>query len=131
MKLATCVSFGVGVGVGVVTLILTACTSAPTGPSQSNSQTSGSQATVLSISIEPDNASLQVGQRVQFSVAVALTDGVPPSGPLPHWSSSNPSVATVDDNGVVTAISGGGSLLQVDFRGKTATRRLEVLLPGL
>lgn len=37
------------------------------------------------------------------------------------WTSSNPSVATVDENGIVTAVSNGTAVITVNVDGKTAT----------
>ncbi len=105
--------------------------SAPTPafrPNVSTGQTSTvPTATVLSTTIEPDIATLTIGQTQRFSVSVELGPGFPPSGPVPVWSSTSPAVVAVDFSGTATALTEGEAIVQVLFRGKTATRRLQVV----
>jgi hypothetical protein len=79
---------------------------------------------VLSTTIVPDIATLTIGQTQRFSVSVELGPGIPPSGPVPGWSSTSPAVVAVDFSGMLTE---GKAIIEVLFRGKTATRRLQVV----
>lgn len=96
---------------------------APTAPANSNP----ALASVLAIAITPATNSLKRGERQQFTVAVDLTSGVPPSGPLPLWTSMNPSVLSVDSNGSANAIALGEATLLVTFRGRTDSRHLQIV----
>jgi uncharacterized protein YjdB len=82
---------------------------------------------VLSTTIVPDIATLTIGQTQRFSVSVGLGPGVPPSGPVPLWSSTSPAVVAVDFNGTATALTEGEAMIQVLFKGKKATRHLQVV----
>jgi hypothetical protein len=84
-------------------------------------------ATVLSIIIVPDITTLTIGQAQPFSMSVELSPGFPPSGPVPVWSSTSPAVVAMDFSGTATALTEGEAIIQVLFRGKTATRRLQVV----
>lgn len=127
MKLVKSVS----VYVWFLTLACAGCANAPTSPSTnpppSSTNPATSLASVLSIRITPDDGRVNVGQTFPFSVAVELGEGVPPSGPLPRWSVTNPAVLSVDGNGNVTGLAPGEAVLSVEFRGKTATRQVEVV----
>ena len=61
---------------------------------------------VKSIRISLDNASLEKGKTIRLS---AMTYPVTASDRTVNWSSSNPSVATVNDDGVVTGVSTGST----------------------
>ena len=61
-----------------------------------------------SIEITPDSATLEsVGATVQLEAVVNDTGGKPIPGAAVAWSSNDPAVATVDDNGLVTAVTSG------------------------
>lgn len=70
---------------------------------------------------------LKVGATEQFFVTETMGPGVPPSGPAPHWSIADASIASVYPNGRVTAISPGRTTLTVTFFGKNDLRILEVM----
>jgi uncharacterized protein YjdB len=59
---------------------------------------------VSSISVEPDNVSVEIGSTAALTATVAPDDATDPSI---TWSSSDESVATVDANGLVTAVAVG------------------------
>ena len=108
-------------------VVATACghsTKAPTAPSDQN-------ATVLAntnaIAIVPATNVLKRGETQQFTMEVALGAGVPPSGPLPEWTSDNVSVLVINSNGAATGVALGESVVQVRFRGQTAIRRIQVV----
>jgi uncharacterized protein YjdB len=75
----------------------------------------------------PDTNTLYVGQTQVFSLAVEFGPGIPPSGPPPRWSSTNPSVVTVDGSGAATGTAVGEAIITVLFHGKTVTRQLKVV----
>jgi uncharacterized protein YjdB len=106
----------------------TACDGSPSVPSVSIGPTAtATLANVNGIVILPATNTLRLGQREQFTVAVDLAPGIPPSGPLPLWSSSSPSVVAVSSNGIVTAVALGEATVQVIFRGHTASRQLQIV----
>ena len=84
-------------------------------------------ARVTAIDILPETAVLRIGQSESLSVSVVLSEGIPPSGPAPFWFSANPSVATVDANGLVRARAVGKTAVEVRFKGLTATRMISVV----
>ena len=53
--------------------------------------------------------------------------GYQPFGPVPRWASSQPSIASVDGSGNVTALASGATLLSVTFHGSSDTRQLRVV----
>ena len=59
---------------------------------------------VVSVSIDQDDMTLQVGESAQLSATVTVTGG---ASEAVLWGSSNPTVATVDANGTVTAVGEG------------------------
>ena len=61
-----------------------------------------------SITITPDSATLEtVGATVQMEAVVHDTGSSPIPGAAVVWSTGDPSIATVDNNGLVTAVSSG------------------------
>lgn len=65
-----------------------------------------------SISITPDSATLEtVGATVQLEAMVYDTGGSAIPGATVVWSSNDPAVATVDANGLVTAVASGTALI--------------------
>ena len=61
-----------------------------------------------SIAVEPDEATLMaLGETVQLTATVLDGNGQPVSGAVVTWLSSDVSVATVSDQGLVTAVSNG------------------------
>jgi hypothetical protein len=90
----------------------------PTSPRPTNA--------VTAIAIVPSTDNLKVGESVTYSVEVSIS-GLPPTGPPPTWSSSNPASAAVDPSGKVTAIGVGDTTISVRFFGRTATRLVRIL----
>ena len=79
----------------------------------------------LLVRITPASASLKVGQTRSFSATIQDSNG--DQGGNVVWSSSLPSVATVNDQGLVTALSAGTATIIATSQ-KDATRRAEALV---
>lgn len=83
-----------------------------------------------SVEVEPAAASLLVGGTLQLTATVRDAGGSPMERPV-AWSSSNPSVATVNPQGLVTGQSGGTAVIRAqvgDILGE-ATVQVQVVLP--
>lgn len=79
----------------------------------------------LSVSISQKEATLNKGETLQLTGTVSpATAQVTKS-----WSSSNTKVATVDSNGLVTAIGGGSATIKFTAGGKSATCKVTVKVP--
>ena len=83
---------------------------------------------VLSVSVALSN-NIVVGNILSAQVSAAYTGipNVPLSSRLSTWTSSNPSVARVDQYGEVTAVSPGTATISATFRSVTGTTNITVL----
>jgi trimeric autotransporter adhesin len=70
----------------------------------------GSSATFATVSITPANAVAVQGTTQQFTATETLSDNsmTLDMTSLVTWASSNPAIATIDANGLVTAVTAGG-----------------------
>lgn len=76
---------------------------------------------VYSVSVTPPSSNMQIGQTLQLDGTISPVNA---TNKTILWSSSNNSVATVDANGLVTALSGGTVTItasSADGTNKTAT----------
>lgn len=83
---------------------------------------------VESISLSPSSLNLAIGQSMQISAAVS------PSGASKaiEWTSSNKSVATVDENGKVTALSSGyTTIIATSVKTPTVKATIDVLVKSV
>jgi len=80
---------------------------------------------VVSVTLDQTSAQISAGQTAQLTATVGPGDATNPSV---NWSSSNPSVATVDENGLVTAVAAGTANIYAVADGVTAT--CTVTVPG-
>jgi hypothetical protein len=87
------------VAVGVV---LAACSDGPTGPSPT---------TVTSVIVSAPSPSLQVGATMTATAKLLNSKGDEVSSKTPKWSTSSPNVATVDQNGFITAVGPGATTI--------------------
>ena len=87
----------VAVSLGLFAL-LTACGDGPTEPSPT---------TVTSIVVSAQSPSLQVGGTMQATARLMNSKGDEVTGKTVNWSSSAANIATVDQNGSVTAVAPG------------------------
>ena len=85
------------------------------------------QPTVETISINAD-ATTPVHTTVQFSATLKDNEQQPLTRPV-TWSSSAPSIATVDANGLVSALLPGQTTITATSEGKSATAKVTVV-PG-
>jgi hypothetical protein len=100
---------------GVVTPLYLAV-SAAAGPS-----VVATNLTPLSLSVTVASSSMGAGSTQQASVTGAFTgvSGVPVSGFVTNWSSSNPSVLTVNGSGAITAVNTGSATVSATVNGVT------------
>lgn len=78
---------------------------------------------ISSISISPEVGSLRVGRRGQYKIKLKPSK----SGGSLYFESSDPSVASVDGSGIVTAIAKGEAYITVTaYNGKSAKAKLIV-----
>src|SRR4051812_24109577 len=98
------------------------CNSRPASPTNPSNTGTAPLAPVLSVAIEPAIDVLTLGRDQQLRVRVELGPGVPPSGPVPLWSTSNPGVVAVNSSGVVTGRAIGDAVVEVIFQGHKVAR---------
>lgn len=79
------------------------------------------------IQLDPSRATLERGATLEMQLMFLNADGtVDESNHLVVWKSSDPSVASVDQNGVVTARKSGSCKIEAISDGMTASCRLNV-----
>jgi trimeric autotransporter adhesin len=81
---------------------------------------------VTSVAVAPTQLALNPGATAQLSVAAASSTTQSGSTRPVAWSSSNPGVATVDANGLVTAVSGGTARVSATVEGVSASADVTV-----
>src|SRR5438309_4671796 len=101
-------------------------TSKPDGNAGSASVSVPCAIPVASVSVSPASASVQVGNTVQLTAAPKDANGNPLSGRTVTWSSSNPSVATVDGTGLVTSVVAGSATITATSEGQSGTASVTV-----
>lgn len=69
--------------------------------------------------------SVEVGKTLQLSASTKNVDGEV------QWSSSDESIATIDQEGLLTAIEGGTVEITISYKGFTATTEISILVPTL
>jgi len=78
-------------------------------PTPTPTPTLSSAPTISGIILNSASTTIHIDETVTFKVSATMTDGSPISEIT--WISSNPSVATVDDNGTVKGISEGTTII--------------------
>jgi uncharacterized protein YjdB len=118
---ATVNGSGVVTGVGMGTATITA-----TSEGQSGSATVSVTVPVASVSMSPASASVTVGQTVQLVATPRDGSGNPLTGRQIAWTSSNPALALVNGNGLVTAVAAGAVTISATSEGKSGTAAVTV-----
>ncbi|HWY29583.1 MAG TPA: LamG-like jellyroll fold domain-containing protein [Candidatus Acidoferrum sp.] len=79
--------------------------------------------TPLSLTVTVTNSSMGIGFTQQASVtgAFAAASGVPVTGFVTNWSSSNPSVLTVNGSGLITTVNTGSTTVSAVLNGVIGT----------
>src|SRR3989442_11607931 len=83
-------------------------------------------ASVGSVTVGPETAKVQVGQRVQLPATPKKASGTPLTGRAVTWASSAPAVATVNDSGLVTAVAAGSATITATSEGTGGTAAVMV-----
>jgi hypothetical protein len=81
--------------------------------------------TVSSVAVS-GTATLEVGHTSQMGASATGTDGYTMTGRTFTWSSSNTAVATVNENGLVTAVGAGTATITASTGGKSGSRTVTV-----
>src|SRR5438094_367048 len=81
---------------------------------------------VASVDVTPPSASVQAGQTVQLTATPKDANGAPLSGRTVTWSSSNTSVATVSNSGLVSGVTPGSATITATSEGKSGTSTITV-----
>lgn len=81
----------------------------------------------VSIVIVPITPSLLIGFDQQFATIVIFSDGSVQNLTDVSWSSSDPSVASIDSNGIVTGLNLGTTNISASFGGLTAIQGLNII----
>src|SRR5205807_1505175 len=81
---------------------------------------------VASVDVTPATASVQAGQTVQLTATPKDASGAPLSGRTVTWSSSNTTVATVSNSGLVSGVTPGTATITATSEGKSGTSSVTV-----
>lgn len=92
--------------------------------------TGSSQAVpVARVTVSPASASLTVGSGIQLVAIVKDANGNSLTGRPVQWSSSNPSIASVDSTGYVAALAGGSAVVTAASEGQSGNSSIAVSAP--
>jgi len=95
-------------------LSLTACGSSGSGDGNDQGSGGDSRAELVSIAITPGSLNKPVGLTAQFTALGTFTDGSTRDiSATVNWNSSNKEVATVDNNGLSSALVAGQTIISV------------------
>jgi uncharacterized protein YjdB len=83
-------------------------------------------APVASVAVSPASATVQQGLTVQLTATPKDANGTPLSGRVVTWASTNPAVATVDANGVVTGVALGSATIAATSEGQVGSATITV-----
>jgi len=85
---------------------------------------------VATVTVTPETVSLVIGVTTTQQVTAVTKDanGIVLTARLVTWTSSNPAAATVDGNGLVTAVAAGGTTITATSETKTGTSSVTVTL---
>ena len=117
--------------VGVIAALSAAC--GDDGPKMPTAPTvveppSATEPTITSVSVMGDTVLMGVGETVRLSLVATLSDGstrdIDPT--LAEWRSSDPAVATVASDGVVTAIRAGQATISATYEQQEAELEMSV-----
>ena len=87
-------------------------------------------ATVVSVAVSGTNSFTERGVTAQFTATATLSDGTTQNRTTTAtWQSDNTAVATVSDQGVVTALATGDATISATVSGIRGTRAVGVRLP--
>ena len=89
-----------------------ACGDGPTEPSPT---------TVTAIIVSAPSPTLQVGETITATARLVNSKGDDVTSKTPAWSTSSPAVATVDQNGVITAVGPGAATISAKADKATGT----------
>ncbi len=81
---------------------------------------------VASVTVSPASASVAQGQTTQLSATTKDANGNTLSGRVVTWTSSNPSVATVNGSGRVTGVGAGSATITATSEGQSGTAAITV-----
>ena len=85
--------------------------------------------TIVLVQLYAPDSSLTVGDQVQGDPRVKDNSGNIVPGFLPTWSTSDPNVATVDANGLITAVGPGSATITATAAAASGTLPITVSLP--
>jgi len=83
-------------------------------------------ASVKVVKVSPATAHIRLGGQAQLSALTETSANTPLPGRDVIWSSSNASVATVNDSGLVTAVAAGSATITATSEGNTGTSAITV-----
>ncbi len=89
----------------------------------------GNDDSISSLSVNPSAPVMHVGGVQQLVATPATSSGKIIEGRTATWNSSNPAVATVDGNGLVTAIAGGTTTVSATLGGVSDEAAVTVWFP--
>jgi uncharacterized protein YjdB len=82
---------------------------------------------LTAVSISPTPASLNVGATQQFTATATYSDKTTADVTAKsNWTTSNPTVASINPSGVATAVASGSTTITASFGGMTGTSTLNV-----
>lgn len=100
-----------------VALCIVACSDDPAAPASPN---------VAAVVVSPGSAGLYPSNTMQLTAVVTDSLGDTLTGHAIVWSTSNPLIATVDTNGLVTATGGGTALITATSEGLSDSASIAV-----
>ncbi len=81
---------------------------------------------VESITLSPASATIAAGRTVQLVARAVDSAGTPLTGRTITWTTDQPSIATVDNAGLVTGITAGRATITASVDGKSAAAAIDV-----
>jgi uncharacterized protein YjdB len=103
-------------------LMLAACSSSTTGPNAHG---------VADIVMTPDTLTVAVGDSATIQAQPVTASGASISGVTLFWSTSDPSIATVDQQGTVKAVGVGAATIDASYAGVSPRQPARVTVVGV